>query len=317
MRIVLTGIAGRLGRRMALLLHEQGHHVVGIDKRPCLGLPDGIEHHRVDLRRRTAHDVFAAARPEAVVHMGVVHNFRIPAEVLNARNVIGTDELLKLVIKFDVSKMVLLSSGDVYGPSAANSHFIGEDAPLLASQRFPEVRTLVAVDRAVQSFFWRYPEVQTVILRPAHIVGENVRNAPSNYLRLRVIPTQMGFDPMVQLTREADVCQALLRALEPSVRGVYNLASTQPVPLSHIFRVLNRPVLPIPHPIFSGGLKRLWRWGLTTFPPPELDHIRFSSVLDTRRAEKELGVLTHAALKDVLAPFVLEPPVRAAASAPP
>lgn len=308
MRVVLTGIAGRLGRRMALLLHEQGHTVIGIDKRPCLGLPAGIEHHRVDLRRRQAHDVFARAAADAVVHMGVVHNFRIPAEVLNARNVIGTDELLKLVIKYNVGKMVLLSSGDVYGPSPANSHFIGEEAPLLASQRFPEVRTLVAVDRAVQSFFWRYPSVKTVIVRPAHIVGENVRNAPSNYLRLRVIPTQMGFDPMVQLTREADVCRALLQALQPDVRGVYNLASTQPVPLSHILRALNRPILPIPHPLFASGLKKLWRWGLTSFPPPELDHLRFSSVLDTRLAEKELGALTHASLKDVLAPFIVPEP---------
>ena len=303
-RLILTGIAGRLGRRVAALLHERGYEVIGIDKRPCLGLPEGIEHHRVDLRRKPAADVFARARPDAVLHMGVVHNFRIAPEVLNARNVIGTDELLKLVVRYEVPKMVLLSSGDVYGPSPANSHFIAEDAPLLASQRFPEVRTLVAVDRAVHSFLWRYPSIETVILRPAHIVGPSVRNAPSNYFRLRVVPTQMGFDPIVQLTTEADVCTMLHKVLEPGVRGVYNLASTQPVPLSLIVRTLKRPVLPIPHPLFSHGLKRLWRWGLTTFPPPELDHLRFSSVLDTGLAERDLGAATHADLATVLAPFI-------------
>ena len=144
-----------------------------------VGLPAGIVHHRVDLRRREAHALVAAFAPEAVVHLGVVHNFRISPEVLNARNVLGTDELLKLVVTCNVPKLVVLSSGDVYGPSPANSHFLSEEAPLLASQRFPEVRTLVAVDRAVQSFFWRYPAVETVLLRPAHIVGPNVRNAPS------------------------------------------------------------------------------------------------------------------------------------------
>ena len=52
-----------------------------------------------------------------------------------------------------------------------------------------------------------------VILRPAHIVGPHVRNAPSKYLRLRVIPALMGFDPMVQLIHEEDVCRALVLAL--------------------------------------------------------------------------------------------------------
>lgn len=304
MRIVLTGISGRLGRQVALHLLSLGHTIIGIDRRPCLGLPEAIRHHRVDLRRRGGQQAFAEANADAVVHLGVVHNFRIPAEVLHARNVIGTDELLKLVKLHNIGKVVLLSSGDVYGPSPANSHFLTEEAPLLASQRFPEVRTLVAVDRAVQSFFWRYADIEAVILRPAHIVGAHVRNAPSNYFRLRVIPTQMGFDPMVQLTREQDVCQAIGASLAPGVRGVFNVASTQPVPLSHILRALGKPVLPIPHPLFYSGVRKLWRWGLTSFPPPELDHLRFNTVLDTRRVEQTLKLATHAALKDVLAPFI-------------
>ncbi|MEO0814190.1 MAG: NAD-dependent epimerase/dehydratase family protein, partial [Myxococcota bacterium] len=39
MKIVLTGIAGRLGRRVAQRL-ARDHEVIGIDRRPCPGLPD-------------------------------------------------------------------------------------------------------------------------------------------------------------------------------------------------------------------------------------------------------------------------------------
>ena len=179
-----------------------------------------------------------------------------------------------------------------------------EDAPLLASQRFPEVRTLVAVDRSVMAFLWRHPEVQTVILRPAHIVGPTVRNAPSNYLRLRVIPTQMGFDPMLQLIHEADVCQYLVAALAPAARGVYNLAGSAPVPLSRVLGALGKPILPIPHGLFRAGIKQLWRWHLTNFAPPELDHIRFNTVLDTRRAQAELPVVPRRALTSILDSFM-------------
>lgn len=303
-RIVLTGIAGRLGRLVAQTLVDAGHTVIGVDRRPALGLPAGVVAHRVDMRRSGAEAIFAAARADAVVHLGLVHNVRIAAEQLYTRNVVGTETLLRWAIKYQVRRVVLLSSGDVYGPSPANSHFLGEDAPLLASQRFPDVRTLVAVDRSVMAFFWRHPEVQTVVLRPAHIVGPTVRNAPSNYLRLRVIPTQMGFDPMLQLIHELDVCQYLLAALAANARGVYNLAGSAPVPLSRVLDALGKPVLPIPHMLFRAGLKQLWRWHLTNFPPPELDHIRFNTVLDTRRAQSDLQVTPRRALASILDSFM-------------
>lgn len=306
MRILLTGSAGRLGRQVAEQL-ALSHEVVGIDRRPFLGLPPGVVHHRVDLRRRSAEQVFRDFRPEAIVHMGVVHNFRIPPGRLHDRNVVGTETLLRWAVKYKASKVILLSSGDVYGAGPNNSQFLDEDAPLLASVRFPEIRTLVAVDRTVQSFFWRHPQIETVLLRPAHIVGPNVRNAPSNYFRLRILPTQMGFDPMVQLISEKRIIDIVEAALAPGVRGVFNLASTSPVPLSRILAMLKKPTLPVPHPLFRIGLKALWRWRLTTFPPPELDHIRFHTVLDTRRSATFFPRVPEEPLASLLHPFMAPP----------
>jgi len=302
MRILLTGIAGRLGRRLALRLHRN-HTVVGVDERSCPGLPQGVTHHQVDLRRRPAEDAFRQGKFDAVVHMGVVHNFHATSEQLYSRNVIGTETLLRFASKYGVKKVVLLSSGDVYGPMPTNSHFIDEDAPLMASQRFPEIRTLVAVDRAVQSFFWRNAEVETVILRPCHIVGPHVRNAASNYLRMRLIPTLMGFDPMLQLIHEDDLLRMAEAALKPGVRGVLNIAGTEPVPLSRMLRLLGKPMLPLPYTLLRAFVERAWKYRLVSFPAPELDHIRFNAVLDTRRAREVLGVQPERSLYEILEPF--------------
>jgi UDP-glucose 4-epimerase len=294
-----------LGRRVAQMLRRQ-HEVVGIDQRASPGLPSNIVHHQVDIRRRPAEDILRNGKFDAVVHLGVVHNFRIPSEKLYARNVIGTETLLRYVSKYKIKKLVLMSSGDVYGPMPTNSHFIGEDAPLMASQRFPEIRTLVAVDRAVQSFFWRHVDIETVILRPAHIVGPHVRNAPSNYLRLRIMPKIMGFDPIVQLIAEDDLLRYIEAALAPGMRGVFNLASTDPVPLSRILKVLGKPTLPVPYPLMRSFLERAWKYRLTSFPAPELDHIRFNAVLDTARARAELKMLPERSLYEILEPFRAE-----------
>src|SRR5437868_14842421 len=78
---------------------------------------------------------------------------------------------------------------------------------------------------------WKYPEVDTVILRPAHIVGPTVRNAPSTYLRLPRPWTLAGFDPMVQLIHEEDVAHVLALALRPALRGVFNICGPGELPL--------------------------------------------------------------------------------------
>ena len=305
MRIVLTGIAGRFGCRVAQALAAR-HEVIGIDRRPCPGLPEGVRHERVDIRRRSAENVFRSEAIDAVIHLGVVHNFRAPSEELYVQNVLGTETLLRYISNYNVKKLVLLSTSDVYGPMPTNSHFINEDAPLMASQRFPGVRSLVAVDRAVQSFFWRHQDIETTILRPAHIVGPNVRNAPSKYLRLKVIPTIMGFDPMVQVIAEDDLLRMIESCLEKNIRGVLNLTTTEPVPLSRILKIIGKPLLPVPYPLFKFYLERAWKYRITSFPAAELDHIRFNAVLDTSRSEKVLGVRALRSLYEILEPFRAE-----------
>ena len=119
-------------------------------------------------------EYFPQGEIDAVIHLGVVHNFRISSEELYVRNIIGTNASA-LRQQLQCEETHLAFPGDVYGPTPGNSHFINEDAPLMASQRFPETRSIVAVDRAVQSFFWRHHDIETVILRPAHIVGPNVK----------------------------------------------------------------------------------------------------------------------------------------------
>ncbi|HSI05449.1 MAG TPA: NAD-dependent epimerase/dehydratase family protein, partial [Myxococcota bacterium] len=72
MRICVTGISGRLGRRVAQMLRRK-HEVVGIDQRASPGLPANIVHHQVDIRRRPAEDILRNGKFDAVVHLGTIH----------------------------------------------------------------------------------------------------------------------------------------------------------------------------------------------------------------------------------------------------
>lgn len=298
-RVVITGVSGRLGRLVARRLHRHPQwDVVGVDRRAFAGRPKDVEHHQVDLRSKKAQDVFRRG-VHALVHMGMMHDPRARPEELFSWNVQGTSRLLDYCITYRVPKVVVLSSANVYGPRADNAQFLTEDAPLMGSQAMPQMRDLVAIDHMASSFFWKAREIETVILRPVHILGQ-VHNAPSNYLRKEVVPTLLGFDPMVQVIHEKDVAEAIVRALEPGARGIYNIVGPGEVPLSAILLELGRETLPLPASLARPALGWLWKLGLSSFPVPELDFIRYVCMVDGSRAREQLGFRPRQTLRETI-----------------
>lgn len=297
---MITGISGRLGRIVARRLHHDlDWSIVGLDRRPMQGRPKDIELHQVDLRSKSARDVFRAGDVAALIHLGVMHDPRARPAELYSWNITGTTKLLEYCQTYRVPKVVLVSSANVYGPRPDNPQFLTEDAPLLAAQRFPQMRDLVEIDHLVSTFLWRAQQVETVILRPVHIVGP-VHNAPSNYLRIQRPPTLLGFDPMVQLIHVTDVAEAIAHALQPGRRGIYNLVGPGEVPLSAIHRELGREPIAIPHPIASSVLSWAFRLGVSSFPVAELDFIRYVCMVDGRRAVAELGFRPRLDLRETI-----------------
>ena len=296
--VVVTGICGRLGKRVARILHRE-LPVVGIDRRAFADRPKDIEHHELDIRSKRVRDVFRRHGVRALVHLGVMHDPRGKSEEHHARNLVGFQRLLEYAEQFDIPKVVVLSSANVYGPRPDNPQFLSEEAPLLGAGPFSDIRDLVALDMSAQSFFWRYPRTETVILRPTHILG-TVRNAPSNYLRLKVVPTLLGFDPMIQVVHQDDVAKAIRLALAPGVRGIFNIAGPPPVALSRAVTMLGRSAIGIPHLLAKATIDRLFRWRITSFPAPELDFIRYVCMVDDKRAREVLGYTPSFGLEATL-----------------
>jgi UDP-glucose 4-epimerase len=297
---VVTGISGRLGRLVARRLHHGvGWRIVGLDRRPMPGRPKDIEHHEVDLRSKKAREIFRANQVDALIHLGVMHDPRARPAELYSWNITGTAKLLEYCQAYRVPKVVLLSSANVYGPRPDNPQFLTEDAPLLAAQRFPQMRDLVAIDHLVSTFLWRAREIDTVVLRPTHIVGP-VHNAPSNYLRIERPPVLLGFDPMVQLVHALDVAESIVLALAPGRRGIYNIVGPGEAPLSAVLRELGRTPRWIPHPLAKSVLGLAFRLGISSFPVAELDFIRYVCMIDGRRAAAELGYRPRFGLRETI-----------------
>src|SRR5207237_9938236 len=216
--VLVTGISGNRGRTLARSLHRT-EKVAGLDRRPFAGKPKDLELHQLDIRKKKVEDVFRKGEIKALLHMAIMHDPRLSQTEHHSFNVLGTKAVLEFAAKYGVEKVVVLSSTNVYGPRPDNDNFLTEDAPLLGSQNFPDIRDLIEIDMYAQQYMWKHPEVETVIVRPVHIVGPTVKNASANYLRVKRPWVLAGFHPMVQLIHEAAACRPLARALTPGLRG--------------------------------------------------------------------------------------------------
>jgi len=307
-RIVIPGIAGRLGRMLAERLLAAGHEVTGIDKRPWKDPPEGVEIHQVDIRKRAAEDVFRKKRPEAVIHMATVTHLVNQSEDRYRINLGGTRAVFDYSRTHGVEHVIFVGRHTYYGAAADSPLYHTEDEPPMALQHFPELADLVAADLYACTALWRQPETITTVLRMVYTLGPTGHGTLATFLRAGRVPTVLGFDPLFQFMHEADVVSALMTALDKRVRGVFNVAGPQPVPFSVLCRETGRQVVPIPEPLFAAALGR---FGLPKLPRGALGHIKYPVVVDDRAFRKATG-FEHAidetrAMREYKAAF---PPVR-------
>ena len=287
-KVVITGISGRLGQLLARRLHRlPDHEIIGIDRRLFPRCPKDVEHLRIDIRRKACEDLFRRKQIDVIYHLGLMHDPRRSSQEHHTWNILGTQRVFDYASRHGVPKVVVLSSTDVYGPQDDNPAFISEDAPLLGAQRFSQIRDLISVDMMAQSYFWKAPEIETVVLRPVHILG-GVNNAMSNYLRMTRPPVIFGFDPMMQVIHEEDLISAIVAASTPGLRGIYNIPGPDALPLRRLVELAGRTPLEVPHFVAPVIARQAWTMHLLNAPAAELAYLRFAVTVDGTRATKLL-----------------------------
>jgi UDP-glucose 4-epimerase len=117
-------------------------------------------------------------------------------------------------------------------------------------------------------------------------------------LRRKLLPTVLGFDPMMQVMHEDDEANAVGCALAPGVRGVFNVTGPGEVPLSLVIREAGVRSMPIPEPIY--GLL-LGRMGLPQVGAGALEFLKHPCLIDGSRFREATGFQPSRGLRDTLA----------------
>ncbi len=278
MRVVVTGVSGRLGQLLALALTRAGHEVIGIDRRPWPQAPDGVEMHEVDLRKRPAEAVIRSRRPDALVHMATVAHLQGRQTARNRMSLGATKAAIDYCDRYQVRQAIFVGRHTYYGASPDSPLYHNEDEPPVNSDDFPELADLVAADLYAGSALWRHPQINTAVLRLCYTLGPSHHGTLATYLSGSKVPTVLGFDPLFQFIHEADAVGAIIAALHAKLRGVFNVAGPSPLPLSKIIAEAGREQVSIPETLFRFVVGR---FGFAPLPAGAINHIKFPVVVDT------------------------------------
>jgi UDP-glucose 4-epimerase len=296
-RVLVTNGAGALGRLLCRRLHRTCD-VLSIDMRPFPDRPKDVEHHEVDLRRKAAQQLIKKKKPDVVIAISSLHEANARAR---RNNILETaSALLESVEHVGATKFIYVSSSLLYGPSPTSAAFLTEDAPLLGARSIRRFADPIAVDMMLQGFFWKRPQTETVILRPVHIVGPSVDTAAKRYLTSPRPITMLGFDPMMQLVHEDDFADAVTLALQPGVRGVFNIVGQTQAPLSRLHDKRDVAPTSVPGPLLQMALSRMRRLGMTEQSEDDLVHLKYSCLVDGSRAQDGLKYMAQRTLMSIL-----------------
>ncbi len=286
MKVLVTGIASRIGRMVAAQLVARDHQVLGVDRRTWPDAPPGVEMFRADIRKRPAEDVFRTRQPDAVIHLATVTHLSRRAEERYRINLGGTQTVFEHCRNYDVDQAIFVGRHTFYGADAESALYHTEAEPPMAVTTYPDLADLVAADLFAGSALWRYPDIDTVVLRIAYLLGPSRAGTLANYLRGPRVPTVLGFDPLFQFIHEKDASRAIVLALDKRLRGVFNVCGPSPVPLSLLIEATGRTSFPVLEPLFN---RVTGRFGLPSLPDGAVNHVKYPVVVDDSAFREATG----------------------------
>ncbi|MGB2757606.1 MAG: NAD-dependent epimerase/dehydratase family protein [Acidimicrobiia bacterium] len=270
MRVLVTGMGGELGTRVAQILEADPKvtDILGVDFVPPRRRLQRAEFTRIDpLNAERQEKVIAEFAPQWVVHFGVYepHSRMAPQEA-DARTRHSTVSSLRAAAKGGALERVVVRSGlEIYGRGGARARVPDESVPVAPSSLYGRMCRRV---ESVATAIGRRHEVPVAAIRMAPVLGSHVPSPLGRILRLPAVPIPAFADPPFSLCAPEDACQAMVRAVQRGLDGPINVVGPGAASPWQIVRFGNRIPIPVVGPLWALAAR-----GTEVVGAPMPDHV--------------------------------------------
>jgi UDP-glucose 4-epimerase len=304
--VLITGVTGTLGSRLAEALYYDKS--IGVIFGAALGAKP-YYFNQFDTKRFVYKNLnilrsrdltnlflssdFKAADIDTVMHLAFISHVskKKGKDPTHDLNVAGTLNLLdKCIEAGTVKKFVFKSSDVVYKIRPHNPIYLDENADLNFDTAVdPWIKDRVDADMICQSKM-DHKKINIVILRFSNIIGRMVSSQLNAYFDSPLVFRAMGFNPLINLIHMEDVVAAIQSAIHRPVKGIFNIAGADTAPISTFAEINRSRMYSLPSPALGPVNTLLRKLGLTKYYySVDADRLKYSVLLDTRKAEKLLG----------------------------
>lgn len=299
MKVAIVGASGNTGTSLLRALEGEARvrEILGVARRLPHGVFPKTRWIPADISQDDLTPLFQGV--DAVVHLAWLIQPSHDLGTMRATNVDGSARLFEAVAEAGVRTLVYASSVGAYSP-APKDRRVDESWPTDGVPTSFYSRHKAEVERILDDFEARHPDVRVVRLRPALIFkresGSEVRRLffgpllPSRLLTPRLIPAVPKTPRLVfQCVHSYDVGEAYRLALVNEVRGAFNVGAEPILDGDELARLLDARAVKVPERLIRGLFAATWRSHLQPTPPGWIDMAYNAPLMDFGRARSELG----------------------------
>lgn len=252
----VTGLTGFVGAHLANHLLEKGYTVSGTyltqESADTFSLKDKVNLHKLDLLDSDkTYELIKEEKPDVIFHLAAMssprESFKDPNKTLTT-NISSQVNVLEAVrkLKLKETKILIVSSAEVYGRVNPNAIPINEETPLNPTNPY-------AVSKIAQDFmgleYFLSEKLQIIRVRPFNHVGPG--QSPGFVISAfskRIVDIEKGREKVMRIgnltakrdfTDVRDMVKAYVLAVEKGVVGdAYNLGSGKSYEISDILEKL-------------------------------------------------------------------------------
>ena len=302
--VLILGAGGIVGRQLLELLAEDSEisKVVATHHERVTDLPGKPLFVRLEPNDESAVQAIADLIDEHDVDTIIYMSYLSDRTSVQETTADEAKWVHKALLKRPMPKVIFVSTTCAYGALPGDPTHLNEDTPLAEDPQSAWVADKVAAERVYQDYILDADGTVT-ILRMALVLGPEVSNFMTDYMKRRAVPVIMNQDPQVQFLHERDAAASIHHALGKDCDGPYNVVGDGALPLSVALRIGRRRSAQVPefgsYPLHHA----LWEPDIIEAPAVLHDLFRFIWVADPQRTHNEIKFSPRRSTKETLEDF--------------
>jgi nucleoside-diphosphate-sugar epimerase len=235
--ILITGVSGYLGVKIANRLVDSGHEVIGVDVNKSSELSDKVIFHKADVRLKDQIRGAFKSKVKTVVHAAALVPITKMYNDYKSVNVQGTQAVAEVSREFQIPNFIQISSSSVYRATS--------DAPMEPNLGLnpiePYGKSKLQAEAIVEETF-RGTDVSLAIVRPRTIIGPDRGGIFELFFSWisegkPIFTIGKGHKPF-QFIHVDDLVDSILLLSQTSASGVFNVGTDRYGSLRSVFQDL-------------------------------------------------------------------------------